>query len=238
MVRPAISAFCAAVLLVLFSSPAQAGSTTMSGPAVFGTAAIATGPTPYAARWARVQSPALGAGASVAAGARGLRGVVQLRFVNAAVNRMIVYREDSANWNADDYWASAAETFARGAGDCEDYAIAKMQVLHAAGIPSDDLFLVIGIDLPTRRGHAILLVRSGESDWVLDNLDRSVHAATDYHEFRPVVTLSRGGSWLHGFKPNSATFLAVGLTHSQTTTSLLGSRLASVMAAQGASRPL
>ena len=35
----------------------------------------------------------------------------------------------------------------RGRGDCEDYAIAKLQMLRAAGFEDRDLYLVIAKDL-------------------------------------------------------------------------------------------
>lgn len=236
MLRPAISAFCAAVLLALFSSPARAGSTGTDGPAVFGTAVLAAGTTPYAVPWNRVQSPALDAGASIAAAARGLRGLAQLQFVNAAVNRAIAYRADITNWRSSDYWASAAETFSRGTGDCEDYAIAKMQVLRASGIPVTDLFLVIGNDLAARSGHALLVVRSGDLYWVLDNFHDQVRADTQHSEFRPVVTLSSSGSWLHGSRVVPPASQSAGLAQSGPKPSIPDGRFAAVLAAQGINR--
>jgi predicted transglutaminase-like cysteine proteinase len=38
-----------------------------------------------------------------------------------------------------DFWANAGETLRRGTGDAEDIAIAKMQVLKAAGFDPKDL---------------------------------------------------------------------------------------------------
>lgn len=231
MVRSAISAFCATVSLVLFSSPAVAGNESL-GPATFGSAALSTSITPYDSRWSRVQSQALGSGARIAATARGLSGLERLRFVNAAVNKAISYSEDSSNWGKSDYWASAAQSFARGAGDCEDYAIAKMQVLRASGVPAKDLFLVVGNDLAARGAHAMLIVRLNGNYWVLDNFYDEVRADTAYREFRPVITLSSGGSWLHGYKSGALAAQASnqGLGRSKTYPS--GSSLAAVLVGQ------
>ncbi|HXH54113.1 MAG TPA: transglutaminase-like cysteine peptidase [Sphingomicrobium sp.] len=189
------SAFCAAVSLALFSSPTEAATTPGNVPAVFGTAVIAAHATPYDGRWSKVQSQGLAAGARIAFKARNLHGVERLRFVNRAVNAAIEYRTDTS-----DSWASASESFSRGAGDCEDYAIAKMQVLRAAGVTASDLFLVIGRDLAARADHAMLIVRAENTYWVLDNFYNEVRADSAYRDFRPVITLSNRGSWLHGYK--------------------------------------
>jgi predicted transglutaminase-like cysteine proteinase len=194
-----IGAFCAAVSIALFSS-APADAARSRGPTVFGTVVLPTSSTPYDSRWSRAQSRDLGAGARIAASARRLDGLDRLRFVNAAVNRAIAYREDRSHGRTADFWASPAQTFRRGSGDCEDFAIAKMQVLRASGIPAANLFLVIGNDLAARSAHALLVVRSGGKFWVLDNLSNQVRGDAQYREFRPVITLSNSGSWLHGYK--------------------------------------
>ena len=198
MVR-SVSAFCAAISLAFSWSPARADAV-VNGPAIFGTAVLPTSSTPYDVRWSGVQSRALGAGARILSAGRGLEGLELLNFVNAAVNRAITYREDSRNWKTGDHWASAAQTFRRGSGDCEDYAIAKMQVLRASGVSAADLFLVIGHDLATAEAHAMLMVRSGQEFWVLDNFHDQVRTDSQYRDFRPVITLSSAGSWLHGYK--------------------------------------
>jgi predicted transglutaminase-like cysteine proteinase len=203
MVRSAIGALCAAASLALFSAPTRAGAAAMFGPTVFGTEVLPARSTPYDARWSRVQSQKLGAGEHIVAVARRLDGLRRLRFVNAAVNRAVTYRRDSGKGNGD-YWASAAQTFARGSGDCEDYAIAKMQVLRASGISDADLFLVIGNDLATRSAHALLVVRTEGKFWVLDNLQDPIRADSQYRDFRPVISLSKSGSWLHGYKVGAA----------------------------------
>jgi predicted transglutaminase-like cysteine proteinase len=201
--RSSSGAFCAAVSIALFSS-APAVAAKSRGPTVFGTAVLPTSSTPYDSRWSRAQSQGLGAGAHIAVAARGLEGLERLRFVNSAVNRAIAYREDRHHGRTGDDWASAAQSFGRGWGDCEDYAIAKMQVLRAAGVPAADLFLVIGNDLAARSAHALLIVRAGGKFWVLDNLSDQVRADSQYRDFRPVITLSNSGSWLHGYRIGAA----------------------------------
>lgn len=228
MVRPALGAFCAAVSLALLSQPARAANAGVA-PGAFGSAVLAASTTPYDARWSRALAPALGSGAQFVRAARDLEGLERLRFVNRAVNQAIRYSEDASNWGQGDYWATAAETFARGAGDCEDYAIAKMQLLRASGVPAKDLYLVIGTDPVARGAHALLLVHFADGDWVLDNVSDRVRQDAAYREFRPVMTLSTGGKWLHGIK---ATAPAPGPANRGISRSPAGSTLAAVVAAQ------
>jgi predicted transglutaminase-like cysteine proteinase len=153
--------------------------------------------------------------------------------VNSAVNKAIQYREDSANWGVADYWASAAETIGRGAGDCEDYAIAKMQVLRASGVPANDMFLVVGNDVAARSAHAMLLVRLGDSYRVLDNFQDEVRADSEYRDFHPVITLSSAGRWLHGYPAGTVALAAAGRTPARPASSLGSGTLAAVIASQG-----
>ena len=50
---------------------------------------------------------------------------------------------DQALYGEIDFWASPLATLGRGAGDCEDYAIAKFVALRLAGMSADDLRIVI-----------------------------------------------------------------------------------------------
>jgi hypothetical protein len=50
---------------------------------------------------------------------------------------------DLAQYGEIDVWSSPLVTFANGAGDCEDYAIAKFVALRLAGIAPEDLRIVV-----------------------------------------------------------------------------------------------
>lgn len=94
--------------------------------------------------------------------------------VNRFVNRM--RREtDRALWGREDYWAGPREFFARGAGDCEDFVIAKYIGLRRLRIPEARLRLVQSRIYDPERSHIephmVLLYRDPEQrEWVLDNL--------------------------------------------------------------------
>jgi predicted transglutaminase-like cysteine proteinase len=194
-------AICAVLGLTLFPVAAQAAPLNGSPSGIFGTAAVAVASTPYNAKWTRVLGSTIPTSNAISSQAVAMFAMDRLRFVNLSVNRATRFLNDSQNGQPGDSWATAAETLARGAGDCEDYAIAKMQILRSAGIPASDLFLVIGYDLDVRSAHAVLVVRLGMEYWVLDNLTNEVRQPKYYPDFRPVVSFSANGKWLHGYRP-------------------------------------
>src|SRR5476651_1318369 len=75
--------------------------------------------------------------------ARAREGRARLGEINRAINLAIRPMSDLAQYGAIDVWSSPLATFARGAGDCEDYAIAKFVALGLAGIPPEDMRLLI-----------------------------------------------------------------------------------------------
>ncbi len=87
--------------------------------------------------------------------------MVQLKNVNAYFN-YFNYRSETG-----DKWLTPAEFVARG-GDCEDYAIAKYLTLKALGVADDDMRIGVFADPLGVAGHAVLIVRHGGREWVLD----------------------------------------------------------------------
>jgi len=161
---------------------------------------IRIGSTAFDQKWDRVRrsaltrsqaSPALRSGGS---GSDDLLGTI-----NTWVNRNIAYVEDAELWGRADYWATARETLDRRKGDCEDLAIAKMQLLAAAGVPSNDMFLTVARDLARNADHAVLIVRQGNSYFMLDNSIDRVLEANSSHSYRPIVSFNNQSNWLHGF---------------------------------------
>ena len=66
-------------------------------------------------------------------------------FVNVAINRSVTYALDAPAARAGDVWSTPFETLARGAGDCEDFAIAKFYLLIASGAPREGVRLLYAI---------------------------------------------------------------------------------------------
>ena len=66
--------------------------------------------------------------------ARAREGRARLGEINRAINLAIRPMSDLAQYGQIDVWSSPLVTFAHGAGDCEDYAIAKYVALRLAGV--------------------------------------------------------------------------------------------------------
>lgn len=182
----------------------------VSKPNVFGSVALAVGRTPLDGKWQRAQASALsgrsGPWRAVVGEARGLDQGGKIGLINSWVNRRVSFIDDSVRYHVADRWATATETLRAGQGDCEDYAIAKMKLLEAAGVARNDMFLVIAKDLVRRADHALLVVRDGSRLMVLDNnTDRIVDAAA-IRDYRPVMSYSGGKAWLHGYATQPADY--------------------------------
>ncbi len=119
--------------------------------------------------------------------------------VNAYANRTIRYAEDHDLWGQADYWANADTTFRLGKGDCEDIAIAKMQMLAALGIDRGDMILTLARDLVRHADHAVLIVKLDGRFVMLDNTTDQLIDASVSQDYRPVLSFGNTQKWLHGF---------------------------------------
>ena len=175
-------------------------------PDVFGTVALSVGRTPLDARWRKVERARIGG--SYAAWARSLRGfdaVERVDLVNRFVNNRVGFVDDARQYGRADVWTTASETLRRGRGDCEDYAVAKLQLLRAAGISDRDLYLVVLKDLVRRSDHAVLVVRAGDRMLLLDNGSDELLDPETVSDYRPILTFAANGAWTHGYRRMSPT---------------------------------
>jgi len=95
---------------------------------------------------------------------RGLR----IAAINRAINLTIRFADDRQIYGVEEYWATPLTTFERGAGDCEDYAIAKLVALQEMGFDDADLRIVIVRD-ENGQGHAMTAARQDTRWLILDN---------------------------------------------------------------------
>lgn len=161
---------------------------------------LAVGHTTFDGQWARVSHATLGSGAVSRIGmASGLSGLARLKAVNSWANAHVRYAEDRVLFGQADYWADARETLRRRAGDCEDIAILKLQLLAAAGVPREAMFLTIARDLVRHADHALLIVRDGGTFWILDNATDVLVDAGPSADYRPIFSFGQNGKWLHGY---------------------------------------
>jgi len=169
-------------------------------PNLFGSVALAVSHTALDAEWARASAArSLAAWTGGFAHLTGDNREAVLGEVNSWVNERIRFTDDRNGFGRTDRWSGAAETLRRGTGDCEDYALTKMQLLSALGFDSDDMYLVIVHDTVRLGDHAVLAVRLGERFAVLDNLHADVVDSVLLPQYRPVISYSAAGRWVHGF---------------------------------------
>jgi len=125
--------------------------------------------------------------------ARARDGLARLGEINRAINLAIRPVSDLVNYGEIDVWSSPLATLARGAGDCEDYAIAKMAALKDAGVAPQDLRLVILRDSVRAEDHAVLAVRLQNRWVVLDNRMLVMLQDTQLANYRPIFVVDDQG---------------------------------------------
>ena len=134
-------------------------------------------------------SPAAARFSAIVEAARAKTGRSRAGLINRAINLAIRPVRDSAQFGAPDVWQSPLMTFASGAGDCEDYAIAKYVALREAGMNTDDLKLVIVNDARLGEDHAVTAARI-EGEWlILDNRKMLLLADSQTPDLKPLIAL-------------------------------------------------
>lgn len=172
--------------------------------AELGTRAIPVKRTRFDDRWDRVRRAApaglMHAQLRRANALPGLNERELLARVNLWVNREVAYVNDDRNDGQRDFWATAEQTIARRSGDCEDFAILKMQLLRAAGIGADRMKLVLLRDLAANADHAFLLVQTAQGKVVLDNMTDRLYDGSQPNSVRPVLSFSENRRWVHAYR--------------------------------------
>ncbi|MNF49862.1 hypothetical protein D3C85_283760 [compost metagenome] len=110
--------------------------------------------------------------------------VEQLEAVNQFFNHQARYVEDQNLWGQFDYWATPLELLELGAGDCEDFALAKYFTLRLLGVPEQRLRLVYSTMSSTGEAHMVLgyWPDSGEVPLLLDNLREEILPVAQRHD--------------------------------------------------------
>jgi len=140
---------------------------------------------------------------------RDLPDVEKLNRVNVFFNRRILFDDDIVVWQQEDYWATPLEFMGRGAGDCEDFTIAKYLTLQTLGIGNDHLRLIyVRAQTGATRSIAHMVLgfypqATGEP-LILDNLINSVRPASMRGDLSPVFSFNAAGLWVGGATTSSA----------------------------------
>lgn len=124
---------------------------------------------------------------------RAREGRARLGEINRAINLAIRPMSDLAQWGEVDVWSSPLVTFTSGAGDCEDYAIAKFVALRLAGVSPDDLRIVIMHDTIHDEDHAVAAARLDGHWLTLDNRHMAMVEDAYVRNYRPLFVIDQYG---------------------------------------------
>lgn len=104
----------------------------------------------------------------------------KLEAVNRFFNHRVRFSDDSALWQQDDYWATPVETLIKGAGDCEDFALAKYFTLRQLGVAEERLRITYAQALKFGQAHMVLgyYPTPAAAPLLLDNLSDSILSAS------------------------------------------------------------
>ncbi|MEO1885704.1 MAG: transglutaminase-like cysteine peptidase [Methylococcales bacterium] len=118
--------------------------------------------------------------------------------VNDFFNQRTRFVNDSKLWNVKDYWATPLEFLVKGAGDCEDYAIAKYFTLKALGVDDKKMRLTYVKALKLNQAHMVLTYFETPRSvpLVLDNLVTAIKPALQRKDLLPVYSFNGTGLWL------------------------------------------
>jgi predicted transglutaminase-like cysteine proteinase len=120
-------------------------------------------------------------------------GRARVGLINRAANLAISPVSDERQWGVADHWSDPFETLLSNRGDCEDYAIVKYAALLEAGVPTDDVKIVILKNLFPNESHAVAAARVN-GDWlILDNRTLTLVRDTDLTRAIPDFVLDHEG---------------------------------------------
>ena len=141
----------------------------------------------------RCTSPAARKFLGIVADGRARDGRARLGEINRALNLAVRAGDDLALYGATDVWRSPLALLETGAGDCEDYAIAKYIALRASGVASEDLRIVILHDALRHEEHAIAVARLDGHWLMLDNRRMAMVEDINMTNAQPLFVIDHDG---------------------------------------------
>ncbi|CAM8619861.1 COG3672 Predicted transglutaminase-like cysteine proteinase [Comamonadaceae bacterium] len=150
-------------------------------------------------RWGAAAQPRFDAWRKLLPTLTDLGDTERLKRVNSFVNQQVQFSEDTAVWGQTDYWATPVETLGRGAGDCEDFAIAKYFTLLQIGVAPDKLrFIYVraktGTSDATQAHMVLAFYASPDAEpLVMDNLVGEIKPASRRPDLVPVFSFNSTG---------------------------------------------
>jgi predicted transglutaminase-like cysteine proteinase len=128
----------------------------------------------------------------------------KIRAANDFFNKNTTFVDDIVHWKQSDYWATPLETLGTGAGDCEDYTIAKYATLLEMGVPMERLRLIYvkaqigGPGSRVFQAHMVLgyYEQPNAIPLILDSLVTDIESAEARSDLHPVFSFNGAGLWV------------------------------------------
>jgi predicted transglutaminase-like cysteine proteinase len=125
----------------------------------------------------------------------------RIKRTNMFFNQLMQFADDSVVWSQPDYWATPMESIGRGAGDCEDFAIAKYFSLLQMGVAPEKLRLIYvraktgSADGTPTQAHMVLAyyAQSDVEPLIMDNLIPDIRPASRRPDLVPVFSFNSAG---------------------------------------------
>ncbi|MBR8462620.1 transglutaminase-like cysteine peptidase [Campylobacter sp. faydin G-140] len=102
------------------------------------------------------------------------------------------WASDMEVWRQKDYWATRMEFLGKGAGDCEDYVIAKYFTLKQLGVPTSKLYFTYVKAIKYNQAHMVLSYYDTPKSipLILDNINGKIKIATQRTDLLPVYSFN------------------------------------------------
>ena len=90
------------------------------------------------------------------------------------------------------------EFIASGAGDCEDFSIAKYYTLIKMGVPEEKLTLTYVKALTLNQAHMVVTYypAKGGQPLILDNIEKAIKPSAQRTDLLPVYSINGTGLWI------------------------------------------
>ncbi len=110
---------------------------------------------------------------------------------------LLQFKSDISHWALNDYWATPIEFLVSGAGDCEDFSIAKYFSLLELGVPDEKLLITYVKAIDINQAHMVLTYYESPQSvpLVLDNLVGEILPASKRDDLVPVYSFNGSGLW-------------------------------------------
>lgn len=122
----------------------------------------------------------------------------KLEAVNRFFNHQVRFSSDSVLWQQADYWATPVETLIKGAGDCEDFSLAKYFTLRQLGVAQDKLRIIYAHARKLDQAHMVLgyYPTPATDPLLLDNLTESILPASAREDLQLLYAFDAKGLYV------------------------------------------